>query len=76
MRVELKKCYQSLWIKNTTYNDAEHGFIRCYAVTPANINNNTICADFSYSVKHFKDLLSLGKPKNKETSEWIKKSPS
>jgi IS5 family transposase len=60
--------------KNSICIDAEHGFIRRYAVTPANIHDSQmlpklldpenqhdyVWADSAYSGECFEDLLSLG----------------
>jgi IS5 family transposase len=60
--------------KNSIYIDVEHGFIRRYAVTPANIHDSQmlprlldpenqhdyVWADSAYSGECFEDLLSLG----------------
>ena len=60
--------------KNSICIDVDHGFIRRYAVTPANIHDsqmlpqlldskneyNYVCADSAYSGECFEDLLSLG----------------
>jgi len=60
--------------KHSIYLDAEHGFIRLYAVTPANVHDSQmlprlldpenedddVWADSGYSWECFEDLLSLG----------------
>ena len=45
--------------KNSICIDAEHGFIRRFVVTPANIHDDSVWADSAYSGMRFKDLLSL-----------------
>ena len=59
--------------KNSICIDAEHGFIRCFIVTSANIHDSQmlpmlldpenqddyVWADSAYSGERFKDLLSL-----------------
>ena len=45
--------------KNSICIDAEHGFIRRFVVTPANIHDDYVWADSSYSGERFNDLLSL-----------------
>ena len=45
--------------KNSICIDAEHGFIRRFVVTPANIHDNYVWADSAYSGERLKDLLSL-----------------
>ena len=45
--------------KNSICIDAEHGFIRRFLVTPANIKDDYVWADSAYSGERFKDLLSL-----------------
>ena len=45
--------------KNSICFDAEHGFIRCFVVTPANIHDDYVWADSAYSGEIFKNLLSL-----------------
>ena len=57
------------WVKNNDINyygyknsiciDAEHGFIRRFVVTPANIHDDYGWADSAYSGERFEDLLSL-----------------
>lgn len=61
--------------KNNICIDVEHGFIRRYAVTPANIHDsqmllmllepensdNYVCADSAYAGECFEDLLNLGR---------------
>ncbi len=45
--------------KNSICIDAEHGFIRRFVVTPANIHDDYVWADSAYSGERFKDLLIL-----------------
>ena len=45
--------------KNSICIDAEHGFIRRFVVTPANIHDDYVWADSAYSGERFKYLLSL-----------------
>ena len=74
MRVGLKKNdFYHYCCMNTICIDSEHGFIRRFIVTPANINDSQILpmllnpgnhndyelADSAYSGECFKDLLSL-----------------
>ena len=73
MRVGLKNNINHYGYKNSICIDAEHGFIRRFAVIPANIHDsqmlpmlldpenqdNYVWADSAYSDEHFKDLLSL-----------------
>ena len=45
--------------KNSICIDAEHGFIRRFVVTPANILVDYVWAYSAYSGERFRDLLSL-----------------
>jgi len=58
MRVGLKKNdINHYGYKNSICIDAEHGFIRRFVVTPANIHDNYVWADSAYSGERLKDLL-------------------
>ena len=59
MRVGLKNDINHYGYKNSICIDAEHGFIRSFVVTPANILDDYVLADSAYSGESFKDLLSL-----------------
>ena len=69
-----KNCINYYGYKNSICIDVDHGFIRRYAVTPANIHDSQmlpclldpenehdyVWADSAYSGECFEDLLSLG----------------
>jgi transposase, IS5 family len=65
MRVGLKNNINHYGYKNSICMDAEHGFIRRFEVTPANIRDDYVWADSEYSGERFKDLPSLAGFKNR-----------
>ena len=65
MRIGVKNDINHYGHKNSIFIDAEHDFIRCFVVTPANIHDDYICADSAYSGERFKDLLSLARFENR-----------
>ena len=75
--------------KNSICIDAEHGFIRRFVVTPANIHdsqmlpmlmdpenqNDYVCADSAYSGEHFNNVLSLARFKNRVHEKGSRNHP-
>ena len=74
-RVGLKNNINHYGYKNSICIDAEHGFIRRFVVTPANINNDYVWADSSYSGERFKDLLSLAGFENRIHQKGLRNHP-